>query len=78
MSIHGVLAPEFAGRQFDRALLSDLPESVDPCGENGEFHSFVWDGPMFSHPVAVEVGERVTRDGFVFAHVHQVAVSSSQ
>jgi uncharacterized protein (TIGR00290 family) len=73
-----VLAPEFAGRQFDRALLSDLPESVDPCGENGEFHSFVWDGPMFSHPVAVEVGERVTRDGFVFADVVPVAVSSSQ
>ena len=73
-----VLAPEFAGRQFDRALLSDLPEGVDPCGENGEFHSFVWDGPMFSHPVAVEVGERVTRDGFVFADVVPAAVSNSQ
>lgn len=63
----------FAGRQFDRALLADLPAGVDKCGERGEFHSFAWDGPMFSHPVAIEVGEVVDRDGFVFADV-----SSSQ
>lgn len=57
----------FAGRQFDRALLEDLPAGVDKCGERGEFHSFAWDGPMFNHPVAIEVGEVVDRDGFVFA-----------
>jgi uncharacterized protein (TIGR00290 family) len=59
----------FAGRQFDRALLDDLPSEVDKCGERGEFHSFAWNGPMFNHPVAIEVGEIVDRDGFVFADV---------
>ncbi len=59
----------FAGRQFDRALLDDLPAGVDRCGERGEFHSFAWDGPMFNHPVVIEVGEVVDRDGFVFADV---------
>jgi uncharacterized protein (TIGR00290 family) len=59
----------FAGRQFDRALLRDLPAGVDKCGERGEFHSFAWDGPMFSHPVAIKVGETVDRDGFAFADV---------
>ena len=59
----------FAGRQFDRALLRDLPAGVDRCGERGEFHSFAWDGPMFNHPVAIKVGETVDRDGFVFADV---------
>ena len=63
------LAPSFAGREFDRDLLDSLPASVDPCGENGEFHSFVYDGPMFSKPIAVRSGEVVTRDGFVFADV---------
>jgi uncharacterized protein (TIGR00290 family) len=57
----------FAGRQFDAALLNDLPAGVDKCGERGEFHSFAWDGPMFSRPVSIEVGEVVERDGFVFA-----------
>lgn len=57
----------FAGRQFDRALLADLPAGTDPCGERGEFHSFAYDGPMFNHPVAVAPGEVVDRDGFVFA-----------
>ena len=57
----------FAGRAFDAAFLADLPEGVDPCGENGEFHSFVTDGPMFARPVAVLPGEVVERDGFVFA-----------
>ena len=60
----------FAGRQFNRALLDDLPPSVDKCGERGEFHSFAWDGPMFNQPVAIEVGEVVERDGFVFADVY--------
>jgi uncharacterized protein (TIGR00290 family) len=59
----------FAGRQFDRALLDDLPAGVDKCGERGEFHSFAWDGPMFNSPVAIEVGEVVDRDGFVFADI---------
>ena len=59
----------FAGRQFDRALLNDLPAGVDKCGERGEFHSFAYDGPMFNSPIAVTVGEIVDRDGFVFADV---------
>jgi uncharacterized protein (TIGR00290 family) len=62
-----VLAPSFAGREFDRRLLADLPPGVDPCGENGEFHTFAWDGPMFGHPIPVRGAEVVTRDGFVFA-----------
>ena len=64
-----VLPASFAGRQFDRTLLADLPEGIDPCGENGEFHSFVWDGPMFARPLEVRVGETVEREGFVFADV---------
>jgi uncharacterized protein (TIGR00290 family) len=63
------LAPGFAGREFDEALLADLPASVDPCGERGEFHSFAYAGPMFQRPVAVRSGEVVTRDGFVFADI---------
>ena len=62
-----VLGREFAGREFDEKLLADLPPSVDPCGENGEFHSFVYDGPMFRNPIAIQPGEIVDRDGFVFA-----------
>ena len=61
------LPPTFAGRAFDASLIADLPPGVDPCGEYGEFHSFVWDGPMFARPIAVRVGEIVQRDGFVFA-----------
>jgi len=64
-----VLPGEFAGRAFDRALLADLPPNVDPCGENGEFHTLAWAGPMFERPLQVHVGERVERDGFVFADV---------
>jgi len=62
-----VLAGSFAGREFDLPLLADLPAGVDPCGENGEFHTFAWDGPMFGRPVPVRGGEVVARDGFVFA-----------
>ena len=58
---------KFAGRVFDGALLDELPASVDPCGERGEFHTFVTHGPMFATPVDVTVGEVVERDGFVFA-----------
>jgi uncharacterized protein (TIGR00290 family) len=56
----------FAGREFDLALLHDLPATVDPCGERGEFHTFAYDGPMFARPIAVETGVTVERDGFVF------------
>lgn len=56
-----------AGYQFSNKLLQALPESVDPCGENGEFHTFAWDGPMFKNPVSVVGGEVVKRDGFVYA-----------
>ena len=64
-----ILSRQFAGSEFDAAFLNDLPASVDPCGENGEFHSFVYAGPMFSKPLSVEVGEILERDGFVFADV---------
>jgi len=61
------LPARFAGREFNQALLDELPPSVDPCGERGEFHTFVTSGPMFSHPVGVRHGSVVERDGFVFA-----------
>jgi uncharacterized protein (TIGR00290 family) len=61
------LPGSFAGRAFDHALLTDLPPSVDPCGERGEFHTFAHDGPMFQWPVPIKSGEVVERDGFVFA-----------
>lgn len=61
------LAPEFAGREFDEQLLADLPAGIDPCGENGEFHTFVYAGPMFQHPIPVKRGETVLREGFAFA-----------
>lgn len=57
----------FAGRDFDAAFLSELPEHVDPCGERGEFHTFAYDGPMFHRPVSVCSGDIVERDGFIFA-----------
>jgi uncharacterized protein (TIGR00290 family) len=63
----------FAGRVFDRSLLADLPAAVDPCGENGEFHSFACAGPMFKTPVDVELGDVVERDGFVFADLLHVS-----
>ena len=61
------LRAELAGRAYDKALLEELGPGVDPCGENGEFHSFVWDGPMFRTEVRVSPGEVVLREGFVFA-----------
>jgi uncharacterized protein (TIGR00290 family) len=63
----GKLDRSFAGREFDGALLSALPKDVDPCGERGEFHSFVYAGPMLDAVVPVSVGETVVRDQFVFA-----------
>jgi diphthamide synthase (EF-2-diphthine--ammonia ligase) len=62
-----VLDRGFAGRVFDRSLLNDLPPGVDPCGENGEFHTCVTAGPMFSDPLDLELGETVTREPFVWA-----------
>jgi uncharacterized protein (TIGR00290 family) len=62
-----VLPREFAGRDFDSQFQADLPAGVDPCGENGEFHSFVYDGPGFRQPIPVSVGEIIERDGFIFA-----------
>jgi uncharacterized protein (TIGR00290 family) len=61
------LPARFAGRRFDRALLEDLPPGIDPCGENGEFHSFVAAGPMLSRAIKVTVGETVERDGMAYA-----------
>jgi len=61
------LPSSFIGRDYDAALLGDLPGEVDPCGERGEFHTFAWDGPAFARPVVVRRGEVVEREGFVFA-----------
>jgi diphthamide synthase (EF-2-diphthine--ammonia ligase) len=56
-----------AGREYDGDFLNSLPAGIDPCGENGEFHTFVYDAPVFLSAIPVEVGERLERDGFVFA-----------
>jgi uncharacterized protein (TIGR00290 family) len=61
------LSPSFAGREFDAALLHELPPETDPCGEHGEFHTCVYSGPMFNKAVCLEPGEVVTRDGFAYA-----------
>lgn len=63
------LDARFAGREFDAALLEDLPPNVDPCGERGEFHTFAWAGPMFDAPLSLKGGETVVREGFAFADV---------
>jgi uncharacterized protein (TIGR00290 family) len=61
------LSASFCGREFNQQFLNDLPEGVDPCGENGEFHSFAYAGPMFKHAISITSGEVVERDDFVFA-----------
>lgn len=61
------LAKSFAGHDYDLQLLQALPSGIDPCGENGEFHTFAYDGPVFSRAIGVSAGEVVERDGFVFA-----------
>ena len=61
-----VLDRSFAGRELDEAFFGDLPPGADPCGENGEFHTFVYDGPIFRKPVKCRTGEVVERDSFVF------------
>jgi uncharacterized protein (TIGR00290 family) len=68
------LAKDFAGRRFDLSLLADLPAGVDPCGENGEFHSFVSAGPMLARSIAVALGETVERDGYAYADLLPAAV----
>jgi uncharacterized protein (TIGR00290 family) len=67
-----VLDPSFAGRAYDEQLLGELPIEVDPCGENGEFHTFVHAGPMLATPIACETGDVVERDGFVFCDLMPV------
>jgi len=71
------LDASFAGRAYDAALLADLPAGVDPCGENGEFHTFVHAGPVFDRPIAVETGEVVTRDGFVYVDILPAAKAAA-
>jgi uncharacterized protein (TIGR00290 family) len=70
-----VLDASFAGRNFDASLLADLPPSVDPCGENGEFHSCVYAGPMFATPIEITPGERVDRPPFAFVDLKIVTGS---
>ena len=65
--VEGKVGPGFAGRSFDAELLADLPATIDPCGENGEFHTFVYAGPIFSQPVGTQVGQIVVRDGRYYA-----------
>jgi len=72
-----LLSREFAGREFDASFLSDLPPVVDPCGENGEFHSFVYGGPMFREGIPVISGEVVEREGFVFCDLQAAGTASS-
>lgn len=74
----GKLDRAFAGRRFDHALLAELPAGIDPCGENGEFHTFVCDGPMFREPVPVCLGDIVDRDGFVFADMMAAGSASAE
>ena len=71
------LPASFAGRDFDAALLRNLPASVDPCGERGEFHTCVYDGPMFAGPIWLEPGEVVERDGFTYADFVEVKSGST-
>lgn len=63
------LSPAFVGREFDQSLLEDLPPGADPCGENGEFHSFVYAGPMFRAAIPISTGEKVERDNFWYCDV---------
>lgn len=76
------LDASFVGRHVDRALLRDLPAGIDPCGENGEYHSFVYDGPIFQRPLEIEIGPVVTRDNrhyvdLIPAGVAETAVAES-
>ncbi|HEV2915306.1 MAG TPA: hypothetical protein VGX92_18650 [Pyrinomonadaceae bacterium] len=70
------LPASFAGREFDESFISELPVSVDPCGERGEFHTFAFAGPMFNRPVDVQVGDIVEREGFIYADILPVPNNS--
>lgn len=72
------LAGDFVGREFDESFLEDIPADVDPCGENGEFHTFVFSGPMFQYPIDLSLGEIAYRDGFVFADLMSSSASSPE
>ncbi len=73
-----VLDPSFAGRELDASFFRDLPAGVDPCGENGEFHTFVFDGPIFRNPIPVRVGEIVERDSFIYCDLLPPGVVGAQ
>lgn len=60
------VSSEFSGREYNESFLNDIPENIDPCGENGEFHTFAFDGPMFQHPIDISLGETIYRDGAYF------------
>ncbi len=72
------LGKTVAGRDYDEALLEDLPSTVEPCGEHGEFHTIAWDGPMFGRPVPLARGPVVERDGFMFADLTPAGDAASQ
>ncbi len=60
------LPGDFSGQEYGKSFLEQIPSGIDSCGENGEFHSFAFDGPMFKEPVKVSIGETIFRDGFIF------------
>lgn len=76
--VEGKVGPGFVGRPYDAELLGDLPHGIDPCGEYGEFHTFVYDGPIFKRPVAVSVGEIVMRDGRYYADLLPDELAASE
>jgi uncharacterized protein (TIGR00290 family) len=76
--VEGRVGPGFVGRSYDRALLRDLPAGVDPCGEYGEFHSYVHDGPIFRFPVEIRVGEIVVRDGRYYADLLPAGATNAE
>jgi uncharacterized protein (TIGR00290 family) len=73
-----VLDPSFAGRELGESFFRDLPPGIDPCGENGEFHTFVFDGPIFHHPIPVRTGEVIQRDSFVFCDLLPDALAKEE
>jgi uncharacterized protein (TIGR00290 family) len=76
--VEAIVGSGFAGRLYDEEFLSELPSTIDPCGENGEFHSFVFDGPIFKRPIAVTVGKRVVRDGRHYADLVSLRTNHQQ
>jgi diphthamide synthase (EF-2-diphthine--ammonia ligase) len=72
-----VMDRRFAGREFDAALLDELPTSIDPCAERGEFHTCAYAGPMFNHRIAVETGITIERDGYVFTDLTTRSITQS-